>query len=60
MRTTVYFPKLASLAGFVRHFAPKRRSDAVLSDLDMTGHLLRDIGLRRGPVGPDGSSYLPF
>jgi hypothetical protein len=26
----------------------------------MTGHLLRDIGLRRGPVGPDGSNYFPF
>jgi uncharacterized protein YjiS (DUF1127 family) len=60
MKTTVYFPTLASLAGLARHFAPTRNSTAVLSDLDMTGHLLRDIGLRRGPVGPDGRNYLPF
>ena len=58
MKTTVYFPKLASLAGLARRLAPTR--NAGLSDLDMTGHLLRDIGLRRGPVGPDGSNYLPF
>jgi len=60
MKTTVCFPGLASLAALARHRAPTRRSNAGLSDLDMTGHLLRDIGLRRGPVGPDGSSYLPF
>lgn len=60
MKTIAYFPRLASLAGFARHLGPTRNANAGLSALDMTGHLLRDIGLRRGPVGPDGSNYLPF
>jgi len=60
MKTSVYFPKLASLVGVARHLTPARNPNARLSDLDMTNHLLRDIGLRRGPIGPDGRHFLPF
>jgi uncharacterized protein YjiS (DUF1127 family) len=60
MKTTVYFPKLASLVGLTRHFARTRNTNARLLDLDLTSHLLRDIGLRQAPDGPDGRNFLPF
>jgi uncharacterized protein YjiS (DUF1127 family) len=60
MKTSIYFPNLANLVGLARHLAPTRNPNGRFADPDMASHLLRDIGLRRGPIGPDGSHLLPF
>ncbi|MEQ1942159.1 hypothetical protein ABMA32_07020 [Mesorhizobium sp. VNQ89] len=60
MKTRIYLPPVPLLSRIGTILARAKPATGHSFDPVMSSHLLRDIGLRRVPEGPDGRNVLPF
>ncbi|MBX3583790.1 MAG: hypothetical protein KF810_18030 [Rhizobiaceae bacterium] len=60
MKTRIYLPPVPLFLRLGGILSRTNDSGGQRYDIGMSNHLLRDIGLRRAPEGPDGTSFLPF